>query len=70
VVAIELAVATEACDRRSLDGRGIGTARAASLVREHVPGLIESITVPDLEALVGAVSGGAFADHRDWPSEP
>jgi histidine ammonia-lyase len=64
VVAIELAVATQATDLRALPARGSGTASAAATVRRHVPFLAGEATVPDLESLVDAVRGRAFG-HSD-----
>jgi histidine ammonia-lyase len=62
VVAIELAVATQAIELRSPASRGVGTAEAAAIVRRHVPSLAPDATVPDLEGLTVAVRSGAFAD--------
>jgi histidine ammonia-lyase len=60
VVAIEMAVATQAIDLRALPERGAGTAIAAAIVRRHVPFLAGDSTVPDLESLVEAIRGRAF----------
>ena len=60
VVAIEMAVATQAIDLRALPERGAGTAIAAAIVRGHVPFLGGDSTVPDLASLVEAVRGRAF----------
>jgi histidine ammonia-lyase len=57
VVAIELAVATQAIDLRAMPQRGRGTAIAAAIVRRHIPFLARDATVPDLEPLVEAVRG-------------
>jgi histidine ammonia-lyase len=57
VVAIELAVATQAIDLRAIPQRGRGTAIAAATVRGHIPFLARDATVPDLEPLVEAVRG-------------
>lgn len=64
VVAIELAVATQAAELRALPARGAGTGRAAEIVRRHVPSLKDGATVPDLEGLVTAVRHGDLAFDR------
>ena len=61
IVAIELAVATQAIELRTPAARGVGTGGTAVMVRRHVPSLGPGATVPDLEALTVAVRNGAFA---------
>jgi histidine ammonia-lyase len=68
VVAIEMAVATQAIDLRALPERGAGTAIAAAIVRRHVPFLAGDSTVPDLESLVEAIRGRAFGQLDPPPS--
>jgi histidine ammonia-lyase len=68
IVAIEMAVATQAIDLRALPARGAGTAVAAATVRRHVPYLGGDATVPDLEPLVTAVRGRAFGHLVPAPS--
>ncbi|MHB8459982.1 MAG: aromatic amino acid lyase [Candidatus Limnocylindrales bacterium] len=64
VVAIELAVAAQATELRAIGPRGIGTGRAAAVIRDVVPYLTAERTVPDLQPLVAIVAGGAFAPER------
>jgi histidine ammonia-lyase len=69
VVAIEMAVATQAVEMRGLSRRGRGTGHAAEIVRSHVPSLTAEATVPDVEPLVAAIRAGALAmrpDHEAW----
>jgi histidine ammonia-lyase len=61
VVAIELAVATQAAEMRAFPRRGQGTGPAAELVRRHVPPLVAGATVPDVEPLGAAVRAGSFS---------
>ncbi len=61
IVAIELAVATQAGDLRGLDPRGKGTAAAAGRVRDFVPFLAAGDVVPDVEPLAEAVRRGEFS---------
>ncbi|MEX1170046.1 MAG: aromatic amino acid ammonia-lyase [Chloroflexota bacterium] len=70
VVAIELAVATQAIDLRALPARGVGTEIAAATVRRHVPFLARDATVPDLESLVDAVRRRAFSRSDPSPAGP
>jgi histidine ammonia-lyase len=62
VVAIELAVATQGVELRALPALGTGSARAAAVVRRHVPFLTAGATVPDVEPLVAAVLAGELHD--------
>ncbi len=61
VAAIELTVATQAVELRGAGECGAGTAVAVEIVRRHIPFLSAGDTVPDLESLVVAVIGRAFA---------
>ena len=60
IVAIELAVAAQATDLRSVR-RGHGTEAAVAAVREVVPFLDTGDSVPDVEPLVARVRDGTFA---------
>jgi histidine ammonia-lyase len=66
VVAIELAVATQAVELRGWEQHGRGTRLAAELVRLHVPALTAGATVPDVEPLVAAVQAGTFSVNVDY----
>ncbi len=61
VVAIELAVATQAGDLRGLEPRGTGTAAAAAVVRRFVGFLAPGDVVPDVEPLAEAVRRGELS---------
>jgi histidine ammonia-lyase len=58
IVAIELAVAAQACELRGLGPQGHGTALAVEAVRGVVPFLGLGGEVPDLEPLVAIVRSG------------
>jgi histidine ammonia-lyase len=60
LVAIELAVATQAIELRGMTPQGLGTARAMHEVRQKVPFLAEGDVVPDVEPLVDRIEKGAF----------
>jgi histidine ammonia-lyase len=62
VVAIELTVAAQGADLHAWPTRGVGTSRAAAIVRRYVPFLEPGATVPDVEPLAGAVLAGELED--------
>jgi histidine ammonia-lyase len=66
IVAIELAVAAQAVQRRGLR-QGRLTARALALIRRHVPYLESGDHVADVEPLVNEVRSGGFG--RDLAGE-
>ena len=66
VVALELAVATQAVELRAVGPQGRGTRQATEIVRRHLPSLTPGSTVPDVEPLVAAVRAGSFALSLDY----
>ncbi|MBA2382998.1 MAG: aromatic amino acid lyase [Chloroflexi bacterium] len=62
IVAIELAVATQALEIRG-HRPGRGTGRALAAVRAHVPFLRMGDHVPDLSSLVGVIRNGALSNE-------
>jgi histidine ammonia-lyase len=60
IVALELATAAQAAELREY-ALGMGTSLALAAIREAVPHLGAGDAVPDIEPLVAAVRGGAFA---------